>query len=70
MKEYGDKAAETAMTVTLPPKNQVVVSSAPVVVVNSAPVTVQQPPIIVQQNAPIIVDKQEIANDVKPQQDD
>ena len=26
--------------------------------------------IIVQQNAPIIVNKQEIANDVKPQQDD
>ena len=45
-------------------------SSAPVVVVNSAPVIVQQPPIIVQQNAPIIVNKQEIANDVKPQQDD
>lgn len=60
VKEYGDKAAETAVTVTLPPKNQVVVSSAPVVVVNSAPVIVQQPPVIVQQSTPVIV-KQEIS---------
>ena len=60
MKEYGDKAAETAVTVTLPPKNQVVVSSAPVVVVNSAPVIVQQAPVIVQQTTPVIV-KQEIS---------
>ena len=50
--EYGDKAAESAMTTTLSPTNQVVVSSAPVVVVNSAPV-------IVQQSTPVIV-KQEI----------
>lgn len=62
VKEYGDKAAETAMTVTLPPKNQVVVSSAPVVVVNSAPVIVQQPPVIVQQSTPVIV-KQEISKE-------
>ena len=60
VKEYGDKAAETAVTVTLPPKNQVVVSSAPVVVVNSAPVIVQQAPVIVQQTTPVIV-KQEIS---------
>ena len=59
VKEYGDKAAESAMTTTLSPTNQVVVSSAPVVVVNSAPVIVQQPPVIVQQSTPVIV-KQEI----------